>query len=213
MKVQAIHRNARMSPRKVRLVASLLSGMPVQQAVTQLNYMPGKASGVLLSVLQSAIANATHNHQMSEKTLIIERIYIDEGLVMKRFMPRSKGMANPILKRTSHIKVVLTGDEGAKKAPKKASKKDAIATISPDEYVTQQQKASEEEKKEAEKPSAKRHEEIVEEDKPTKTSDTEVAAGKLADKENYAAYQQNRIQQLGGDKRKTNRRVSKKGTK
>ena len=72
-----------------------------------LKYQPKKAGLFISKVLKSAIANATNNNKLSEKKLIIKEIVVNEGQVLKRFKPRSRGMAHPILKRSSHIKVVL----------------------------------------------------------------------------------------------------------
>ncbi len=104
----------RMSPQKVRLLADLIRGMHVQDASAQLQFSRKAAAKPLYTLVQSAIANAVHNHQMDPKTLVISTIFVNEGAVLKRWMPRAQGRATPLRKRSSHITLVLTG-EGAQK--------------------------------------------------------------------------------------------------
>lgn len=105
----------RMSPQKVRLVVDLIRGMHVQDASAQLQFSRKAAAKPLYTLLQSAIANAVHNHNMDTKTLVISSIFVNEGAVLKRWMPRAQGRATPLRKRSSHITLVLTG-EGTKSA-------------------------------------------------------------------------------------------------
>lgn len=105
----------RMSPQKVRLVVDLIRGMHVQDASAQLQFSRKAAAKPLYTLLQSAIANAVHNHGMDTKTLVISSIFVNEGAVLKRWMPRAQGRATPLRKRSSHITLVLTG-EGATKS-------------------------------------------------------------------------------------------------
>ena len=107
MEVIAEAKNIRISPRKVRLVAEELAGKKALEAVESLKFVPKKASLPLSKVIKSAISNAKNNNKMDEKKLIIKEIVVNEGPKLKRFLPRSRGMVHPILKRSSHIRVVL----------------------------------------------------------------------------------------------------------
>jgi large subunit ribosomal protein L22 len=100
----------RMSPQKVRLVADLIRGMHVRDAAAQLQFSRKAAAKPLHTLLKSAIANAVHNHQMDAQTLIISTIFVNEGVVLKRWMPRAQGRATPLRKRSSHITLVLSGE-------------------------------------------------------------------------------------------------------
>ena len=100
-------KNLRISTRKARLVANALVGKNAVNTVESLRFQPKKAGLLISKVLRSAIANATNNNKLSEKKLVIKEIVVNEGQVLKRFRPRSRGMAHPILKQSSHIKVVL----------------------------------------------------------------------------------------------------------
>lgn len=97
----------RIAPRKVRLVADLIRGKTVEEAQTILNFIVKKAAQPLLKLLKSAIANAKHNFQLEQGNLYISKIMVDEGPKYKRWMPRARGMASPIQKKTSHITIVL----------------------------------------------------------------------------------------------------------
>lgn len=110
MQVSAKLRHARISPQKCRLVADLVRGMPVEQALQALTFSNKKASGMVQKVLESAIANAEHNEGADIDELKISAICVNEGPTMKRFRARAKGRGNRILKRTSHITVTV-GDE------------------------------------------------------------------------------------------------------
>lgn len=135
MKVSATQKHARMSPRKLRPYARMIQGMNVATAQQQLSFAAGKAPVIILDVLKSAIANATHNLQLAEADLKISSILINQGLVMKRFMPVSKGMAHPILKRTAHVTVIVEGQSREGVRSKKAKKKQIIETVSASEFV------------------------------------------------------------------------------
>ena len=101
-------RHLRIAPRKVRKVAQTMKGKPAKHAETQLRFMRKAAALQLLKLLRSAIANARHNFQLDADSLIVRSVRVDGGPVLKRSMPRSRGMANPIRKRTSHITLTLT---------------------------------------------------------------------------------------------------------
>ncbi|MCR5084754.1 MAG: 50S ribosomal protein L22 [Succinivibrionaceae bacterium] len=107
MEVRAIHRYARSSAQKARLVADQVRGLPVGKALDLLKFSPRKAAALIYKVLQSAIANAQNNAQLDVDTLFVKRIQIDEGPSLKRIRPRAKGRADRIVKRTSHIFIVV----------------------------------------------------------------------------------------------------------
>ncbi|HSX58076.1 MAG TPA: 50S ribosomal protein L22 [Candidatus Saccharimonadales bacterium] len=105
--VSAEGKNLRISTRKVRLVAKTLSGKNATSTLEVLKFQPKKAGSVISKVLKSAIANATNNNKLDEKKLIIKEVVVNEGQYLKRFRPRSRGMAHPIIKKSTHVKVVL----------------------------------------------------------------------------------------------------------
>ena len=107
MEVKATAKTVRITSRKARLVLDEIRGLDVDHAAAFLHYTPNKAAKIIEKVLKSAVANATHNHQLEEEKLYISACYADDGITMKRFRPRAKGAAAPIMKRTSHITVVV----------------------------------------------------------------------------------------------------------
>jgi len=107
MEARAIARYIRIAPRKVRLVVNLVRGKRTDEALAILRHTPRGASPVILKLLNSAIANAANNLDLDTSDLVISQIFVDEGPTMKRFHPRSQGKAYPILKRSSHITVVV----------------------------------------------------------------------------------------------------------
>lgn len=121
MEIKASLNNLRMAPRKVRLVANLIKGLPIKEAKAQLKFLAKKASGPILKLLNSAIANAKNNFSLEENNLYVSKIYVDSGQVLKRWLPRAFGRATPIMKRTSHITIFLA--EKVPSAPKKVSEK------------------------------------------------------------------------------------------
>lgn len=100
-------RGVRIAPQKVRVVVDLVRGRNLKDAQAILRHTPKRASKVVLKLLQSAAANAQNNHDMDVRDLYVHAIWADEGSTMKRIHPRSRGQAFPILKRSSHISVVL----------------------------------------------------------------------------------------------------------
>lgn len=107
MQAIAKHKYANLSAQKGRLVADQIRGKDVATALEILAYSPKKAAGLILKVLESAIANAEHNEGADIDELRVATIMVDEGPMMKRIRPRAKGRADRILKRTSHITVVV----------------------------------------------------------------------------------------------------------
>lgn len=111
MEARAVARYVRISPRKVRQVIDLIRGKDVGEALTVLRYTPKRAAGLVEKVLRSAMANAENNHEMDVASLYVAKAYVDQGPTLKRIMPRARGMADRIRKRTSHITVILKEKE------------------------------------------------------------------------------------------------------
>ena len=107
MQVQAILKGARLSAQKARLVADQVRGKNVEEALDLLTYSTKKGADVIKKLLNSAIANAEHNEGADVDELKISKIYVDEGMTMKRIMPRAKGRADRILKRSCHISIIV----------------------------------------------------------------------------------------------------------
>ncbi|MCM3086904.1 large subunit ribosomal protein L22 [Bhargavaea ginsengi] len=105
---KAVARTIRIAPRKVRLVVDLIRGKQVGEAVAILRHTPKAASPVVEKVLKSAIANAEHNYDLDVNNLVVSEVFVDEGPTLKRFRPRAQGRATSILKRTSHITLVVS---------------------------------------------------------------------------------------------------------
>jgi large subunit ribosomal protein L22 len=115
MEARAQARYVRVTPMKARRVVDLIRGLPASDAQAVLRFAPQAASEPVGKVLDSAIANATNNHNLDASTLVVAQAYVDEGPTMKRFRPRAQGRAYRIRKRTSHITVVLESVETGKK--------------------------------------------------------------------------------------------------
>lgn len=105
METQAVLRGARLSAQKGRLVADMIRGKSVAEALDLLTFSPQKGAAIVKKVLESAIANAEHNDGVDVDELTVSTIFVDEGMTMKRIRPRAKGRADRIFKRTSHITV------------------------------------------------------------------------------------------------------------
>jgi large subunit ribosomal protein L22 len=108
-------RFVRVTPQKARRVIDLIRGMNAQEAQTLLRFAPQAASEPIGKVVGSAIANAANNYNLDPSTLVITQAFVDEGPTMKRFRPRAQGRASQILKRTSHITVVVESVDSQKK--------------------------------------------------------------------------------------------------
>ncbi len=111
MEAKAIAKTVRVAPRKARLVADLVRGKDVKEAQAILMFTPRAASPLISKVLNSAIANAEHNLNLNVDDLFVKEIYINEGVRLKRLLPRAKGQGDIIQKRTSHITVVVAEKE------------------------------------------------------------------------------------------------------
>ena len=107
MEVQARLKGARLSAQKARLVADQIRGKAVEEALLVLTYSPKKGATIIKKVLNSAIANAEHNEGADVDELKVSTIVVDEGMTMKRIMPRAKGRADRILKRSCHITITV----------------------------------------------------------------------------------------------------------
>ncbi len=107
METKAVAKYIRVSPQKARLVADVIRGMKADRAVTTLRIMPKKAARILRKVLESAVANADQRDSVDVDTLYVKEITVDGGPMLKRFSPRAQGRATRILKRTSHITVIV----------------------------------------------------------------------------------------------------------
>ncbi len=117
MTVKAVAKGVRMSPRKVSVVASLVRGRTVADALVILEHTPRRAAMPVLKTIKSAQANADNNHNMKPDTLRIVEISVTPGPRLKRFRPAARGMALPYQKRTSHIRVVVDGESRPAKKP------------------------------------------------------------------------------------------------
>jgi large subunit ribosomal protein L22 len=113
MEVTAIARGLRIGPQKARLVADQVRGKPVVKALDLLTFSNQKGAGLIRKVLESAIANAENNEGADVDELRVHRIFVDEGVTLKRIMPRAKGRADRISKRSSHVTVIVS-DTAAK---------------------------------------------------------------------------------------------------
>ncbi|MEW5865786.1 MAG: 50S ribosomal protein L22 [Bacillota bacterium] len=112
MEARAVARYVRIAPRKARQVAELIKGKDASAAAAILKHTPKKGAEIIGKVLKSAMANAEHNFEMNKGDLYVAEARVDEGPTMKRWRPRMRGIPVRILKRTSHITVVLKEKEG-----------------------------------------------------------------------------------------------------
>ncbi|MFO7557999.1 MAG: 50S ribosomal protein L22 [Desulfobacterales bacterium] len=110
MEAKAIAKYVRISPQKVRKIVGAVKGKPAETGLNILKFMPQKSAGLVEKVLKSAISNADQNNHMDVDTLIIRNIIVDEGPTLKRFRARARGRGSRILKRTSHITVIVAED-------------------------------------------------------------------------------------------------------
>ena len=107
MEAKAVAKNIRIAPRKVRVVIDLIRGKNVGEAFAILKYNPKVGTEVVEKVLKSAVANAENNLDLNVDNLYVSAVYVDQGPTMKRIHPRSRGQAFKILKRSSHVTVVV----------------------------------------------------------------------------------------------------------
>lgn len=105
--MKAHAKTIRITPRKARLVIDLIRGKNIKEAQAILMFTPRAASPIILKVLNSAVANATHNDKLNVDNLFVKEAFVNEGVRLKRLLPRAKGQGDIIQKRTSHITVVV----------------------------------------------------------------------------------------------------------
>jgi len=124
MRTKTTLRSLRMTPRKVRLLIDLIRGLSVDKALAQLAVSKKTAARPVAKLLQSAVANAAHNHNIKKDSLVIVAAAVDGGATLHRWTPKAHGRATPIRKRTAHISLVLEGvvDETKSKIKNQKSK-------------------------------------------------------------------------------------------
>ncbi|PYL64368.1 MAG: 50S ribosomal protein L22 [Verrucomicrobia bacterium] len=136
MEVRSIYKYARISPYKVREVTREIQGLPVSTALDLLAYTPKKAAFLIGKTLKSAVANAENNANLKADGLVVKEAVVGEGPTMKRMMARARGSGSRILKRTSHIRIVLSDEievetrqtrKAKREKEKKESKKETKA--------------------------------------------------------------------------------------
>ena len=110
MQAKAIARTVGVTPRKARLVVDLVRGKTVTEALEILSILNKSAVTPVTKVLKSAVANATNNFNMEESALYIKEAYVDDAIRMRRFLPRAKGSASGLVKRTCHITIVVADE-------------------------------------------------------------------------------------------------------
>jgi len=111
MEVRATAKFVRTSPRKARLVMQGLRGLPVEEARLQLRFTPKPVAREIAKVLDSAVANAENNHALDARDLRVQSVYAGDGRTLRRFKAKARGRVGRILKRTSHITVIVTDGE------------------------------------------------------------------------------------------------------
>src|SRR5262245_33940047 len=151
MEVRSTYRYARISPFKVREVTREIQGLPVSAALDLLSFTPKKAAFLIGKTLKSAIANAENNANLKPDGLVVKEATVGEGPTLKRIMARARGSASRILKRTSHIRIVLTDEiaietretrKAKRKAEKRAAKKDVAGETTQAAATTAEQKSA-----------------------------------------------------------------------
>ena len=159
MEVRSIYKYARISPFKVREVTREIQGLPVSAALDVLAFTPKKAAFLIGKTLKSAVANAENNANLKVDGLVVKEAVVGEGPTVKRIMPRARGSASRILKRTSHIRIVLSDEipietratrRAKRKAEAKAGKKETEgAAVSTETSKTTAEKKAAKPKKKA----------------------------------------------------------------
>lgn len=131
--MKAILKNYRQSPRKVALAAALVRGKAAGAALVQLKFATKRASSPIIKLIESAMANAKNSGVTNPESLIIQEIRVDKGLTLKRMMPRARGSAARILKRSSHVMLTLSeaGSGKAKKGKKAPKNAEVSAEAAP----------------------------------------------------------------------------------
>lgn len=111
MEVRALAKGAKVSPRKVRLVLELIRGKPATEALTLLQFLPQPSARIVWKTVKSAVANAENNFNLNPDALVIKRAEAGDARTLRRFKARSRGRTSPRLRRSSHIEIVVDGDE------------------------------------------------------------------------------------------------------
>lgn len=127
--MKAYLKTYRQAPRKVRLVGNLIKGKTVERALVELAVLPKRASLPMKKLLLSAVANAKENSGIEQGDLLVKNVRVDQGTILKRFMPKSHGSATPIHKHTSHVLLELAAHVDT--APKKSAVKEEVKTEKP----------------------------------------------------------------------------------
>lgn len=140
--MKAFLKNYRQSPRKVRLVTDLIKGKRVSEAFTYLKSLPKRASCPVEKLLVSAVSNAKNNG-MNEENLFVSSVTVNKGIVLKRIMPRARGSASRINKRTSHIVITLSEKAQEIKSKKSTTKKEEIKEVK--KVITKKSKSTKKE--------------------------------------------------------------------
>ena len=130
MQVSSTYRYAKISPFKVREVTRAIQGLPVSAALDLVAFSPKKAAGFISKTLKSAVANAENNANLRVDGLVVKEATVGEGPTMKRMMPRARGSGSRILKRSSHIRIILTDEIEIKTRDKKKRQKKKPAKTS-----------------------------------------------------------------------------------
>jgi large subunit ribosomal protein L22 len=152
MEVRSIYKYARISPFKVREVTREIQGLPVSAALDLLAFTPKKASFLIGKTLKSAIANAENNANLKPDSLVVKEAIVGEGPTMKRMIARARGSGSRILKRTSHIRIVLSDEipietRETRKAKRKAEEKAAQKALAAGEKASTTEEKSAKAKK------------------------------------------------------------------
>lgn len=145
--MKAILRNYRQSPRKVALAAALVRGKTAGVAITQLRFATKRASAPLIKLIESALSNARSQGVANPEGLTIQEFRVDQGVTLKRMMPRARGSAARILKRSSHVILTLGEGRANKGTGKKASKAPKTVEVKAEKAVAKTAKAKKATKK------------------------------------------------------------------
>jgi large subunit ribosomal protein L22 len=139
--MKAIYRRAKISPKKANLVASMIKGMMVKEALTRLRFTPKKGAKIIYDILKSAVANAENNFNQKDNELVITSILVTKGTVQRRFIPISRGRVHPILKKTAHIIVEVNAKPTGGQAKGGDEKKEKIDSNDKKGLAKKKQKA------------------------------------------------------------------------
>jgi large subunit ribosomal protein L22 len=129
---RAVAKYLRISPQKARRAADIVRNQPLLEARRRLAFTPIKGARVVSKVLESAVANGVHNHDLPEDRMYIHRVFVDEGMTIKRWIPRAYGRANRIRRRTSHVTVIVRAklDESPATRTRRVRRRASAATAS-----------------------------------------------------------------------------------